>query len=141
MIPARISLSAAAPAFRPDPARVHRISLAWWDPSETEGQREPILVASITSVARTVVVVWPTDARGLLDPARLRAGEVEVVPWDLDGRLVEQIRDLARYWPLDRHDLQVRASGLAPFQESLRLADLGIGLEHRIEAAIARLVL
>lgn len=134
----RVRLTPPALAFRPEPERIHRISLAWWDPTEPEGQRDPVLVVSRTAAARTLVVVWPTDGRGYLDAARLRRGEAEVLPWDLDEQDLARLRARAQHWPLDRHDLLVQPDRLSPCFETLRTVDLGFGLERRIEAAIAR---
>lgn len=135
---ARVPLTPPAPAFRPEPGRIQRISLAWWDPTEPEGRRDPVLVVSRTAAARTLVVVWPTDGRGYVDAGRIRRGEVEVLPWDLDEQDLAGLRARALHWPLDRHDLLVQPGRLPPCPETLRAVNLGIGLERRIEAAIAR---
>lgn len=136
---ARISLHAPPPGFHVLPGQTARISLAWWDPAEPEGQREPVLVVSPTGAARTLVVVWPTDSRGYVRADRVRRGEVEVLPWDLTEAELEQLRERARLWPLDRHDFRVREGAIVPCPETLRTADLGIGLDVRIAAAISKL--
>jgi hypothetical protein len=139
VIPARISLTLSESVFVAG-SGIARISLAWWDPAEPEGRRDPVLVTSPSGCPRTVVVLWPTDGRGYLDVPRLRRGEVEVRPWNLAEDEIELLRQRARDWPLDRHDLLVRRGWVVPCPETLRTADLGIGLEQRIEAAIARLM-
>lgn len=138
MIPARIRLAGAPAGLDLALGHTARISLAWWDPTEPEGRREPVLVAG-PRAARTVIVVWPTDAQGNVDPDRARRGEVRIVPWDLDEVQLERLRVLASSWPLDQHDLWSRGDWLAPCPETLRTADLGLELESRIEAVIAHL--
>jgi hypothetical protein len=139
---ARVSLTSPAPTFRPEPGRVHRLTLAWWDPAEPEGRRDPILVASPMATAQTLVVRWPTDVRGYVDLRALRAGQgIDVAPWELGQEDFERLRKLAERWPLDRHDLYVHSSWLAPCQDTLRTTSYwsDCGLERPIEAAIRRL--
>jgi hypothetical protein len=136
---ARISLQVAPPTFRVAPGHAARISLAWWDDSEPEGRRDPVLVASPGYAARTLVIVWPTDSRGYVHADRVRRGEVEVLPWDLTDEDLERLRERARFWPLDLHDLLVWQDKIAPCPETLRSESLGIGLKDRVDAAIARL--
>lgn len=111
------------------------MSLAWWAPDEPIGRREPVLVAGPRS-ARTLVVVWPTCARGYVDRARLDRGEVEVLPWDLDAATFQRIRDLGPDWPLEWHDLYVTSTWIGPARESLRHTDFWSVPRDAVETAI-----
>lgn len=129
----RVSLASAAEVTFA-PAGISRVSLAWWDPTETEGRRDPILVQHRSGL-RTFVVVWPTDRAGNLIADRVRQGVADVMPWDLSAAHVERLRELARAFPLDRHDLLVGTT-IWPTAETLRTMPLGFDLTRRIDAAV-----
>lgn len=140
MIPGvtRVSLSGAT-LFFPTPVRVARISLAWWDPAEPEGLRDPVLVGLGPGKVRTLVLVWATDDRGCVNAPAIRAGGVQILPWDLTEGALTALKTRHASWSLDRHDLLVSGEPsrptLFPCRETLRVADLSLDLERKIEVA------
>lgn len=135
----RVSLLGAPPLYAPAPARRDRISLAWWDPAEPEGRRDPVIV-SASGRLRTLVVVWPTLADASIDVPRVKDGRVDVLIWDPVPAHVERLIELTRMgFPLDRHDLHVTESTAWPTGETLRTMPLGLDLERRVQAAAYRL--
>lgn len=143
MVPARrVRLAEVAEAFLPSPTWVQRVSLALWDESERPGFREPVIVHGATGPT-TLVLVWPTDERGMLIGRALDAGEVRIMRWDLTPGAIAELRRRSEAWPLDLHDLRVKGTPeiprCFPCPESLRAAPLGLDLDRRIENA-ARLL-
>lgn len=130
---ARIPLHSPPPTFQPQPGRIARVTLAWWEDGEL------VLVPSQTGAARTLVVVWPTDSNGYMDLPATYAGRVEVLPWDLSPQHFECLRTFSSSWPLQQHDLYVWASKLGPCLHTNRGTLYWAGLDGRIEAEISRL--
>lgn len=64
----------------------------------------------------TVVVQWPTLPDGRAIGARVH--EADAVLWPLDRLECATLADLARDWPLDRHDLVVTRGRIRPCLES-----------------------
>lgn len=133
----RIRLTHPPATFIPTD-RLARISLAWWDPSEPEGRREPVLVQGPHG-PRTVVVVWPVDSRGRLDVEAVQRGDVQVLPWDVSPVLLEELQRLAREWELDRVDLFVTETTLGPAPLCLRVELSGfLGSVDRVVEEVSR---
>jgi len=128
---ARVPLagSPAEPEFEPGP-EVSRISLAWWDPEEEEGRRDPILVR-YGSTVRTIVVVWPTDPSGLVQVESVRRGEVLVRTWTV-GPLLDRLREVSRDFRLDLHDLLVTRGTVYPTRDTLRTLPMDLDLDRRV---------
>jgi hypothetical protein len=107
----RVGLLRAASAVAPfvsERARVARVTLA-----ATDGP-EPVLFGSAAGL-RTPVVVWPTDAEGLLDVAAVRAGAVRVTVWELSREEIDALAALMTAgWNLAETDLLVEGGPSAP---------------------------
>lgn len=130
---ARIPLHTPPPVFVPQPGRIARVTLAWWEDGE------PVLVSSLSGAARTLVVVWPSDAKGHMDLPATYAGGARVLPWDLSPQHLEDLRTFSQSWPLQQHDLYVWATKLGPCMHTNRGTLYWAGVDERIQAEIERL--
>jgi len=111
--------------FRPSAAKWERISVAWW-PASAVGR--PVMEGSPRLLAVedggrhfwvTVVVVWPTDARGALSKERFAAGDFPVLPWVLDEAALGMLRRRHEEFPVGMHDLSVRVHDMAPCRDNV----------------------
>ncbi|MCA9568293.1 MAG: hypothetical protein KC656_10635, partial [Myxococcales bacterium] len=69
-----------------------------------------------TAERATLVVVWPTDAEGLLLADRLERTTVQW--WRPNDREYAQLTKLHKTFPLGRHDLVLRADRMRPHNMS-----------------------
>ena len=58
----------------------------------------------------TVLVVWPTDAQGRPDKARINAGDVTVQPWVFSESKYNALQPTHREFHLGNHDLTITCS-------------------------------
>ena len=89
-----------------------RISLAWWAEDDREHERSPLFTAD----RATLVVVWPTCARG-----RLLVDQVEQAQlrwWTPNERAYARLAELHRLFPLGRHDIVLRLDRMRPHNVS-----------------------
>ncbi len=124
-------------AFAPSAAR-QRVSVALTDPVHGSG----LLVKGPWGTS-TVVVVWPTDDRGMVLAHRLT--EARVQGWTLDERTAAKLSAIDLEFPLASHDLLVRVDGanvLGPCARSVlaELARVQPALHERIRRDSDRLV-
>ena len=111
---AAFELGREAPAteFRASLGTWDRLSLAWWSDSDPDHERGPLF----TEARATLVVVWPTDAKGMLLADQLEHASVQW--WAPNGRQYEQMTKLHRDFPLGRHDLVLRLDRMRPHNMS-----------------------
>jgi hypothetical protein len=83
----RVRVTDAPVPFVPHPERRSRITFAQVE------HGEPVAYRAGAGV-RVVVVVWPTDARAMLDAAAVRAGAARVTTWDMSPAHVAELRAL-----------------------------------------------
>lgn len=111
--------------FRPSAVKYDRISLAWW-PTSAVGR--PVMDGSPRVIAVeeggqrlwvTVVVVWPTDAKGALSKERFVAGDFPALPWVLDEAALGMLRRRHEEFPVGMHDLSVQERVMAPCRDNL----------------------
>jgi hypothetical protein len=126
-------LLAAAPVveltgqrFVPRAGRRDRVTLAWVENGRLRGKM-------LDGRALTVVVVWPTDARGRLDRDRLE--HAVVMEWLMSPRGLLDLQRWADAWPVERHDFMV-GSGVGPCPTTLRRSELWTKLEWQVERAV-----
>lgn len=57
--------------------------------------------------AGTIIIVWPLDSRGKLDPARFAAGDCKVYSWVMSADKYRVIQQNHNQFPLGQHDIMV----------------------------------
>ena len=102
-------------SFVPSPTSLARISLAWWE----QGDPEPVFVRGLHGGPSTVVIVWPTDHRGLLISSELERHNYSILPWHLDEVAMTRLHDIHTVWNLAKHDVHVGGQ-ISPCTESIR---------------------
>lgn len=55
----------------------------------------------------TILIIWPTDAKGELDKNRLANGEFEVMPWIFGGDKYRQLSNIHSEFSLGQHDVKI----------------------------------
>jgi hypothetical protein len=102
--------------FRPALAAWDRISLAWWADEDRDHERGPLFTAE----RATLVVVWPTDAAGLLLADQL--DHTTVRWWTPNERAYAELTKLHQTFPLGQHDFVLRMDRMRPHNMSGLLA-------------------
>lgn len=123
--------------FKAEQGKSYRISFAWWDQTE-DGQMNldaptPEFVGAMrhykqgvgyflnkgpefTALAGnppkqaigTIIIVWPTDSKGVLDKARLAADEgIDVLPWIFSADKYKQFGQIHAEFPVGEHDVKL----------------------------------
>jgi hypothetical protein len=64
----------------------------------------------------TIILVWPTNNKGVLDKEAIKNGSFDVVPWVLDSSKYETIKPIHEEWHLGEVDLTVKCQD-AGFQK------------------------
>lgn len=101
-----------AAEFRPALGTWDRVSVAWWADTDPDHERGPLF----TEARATLVVVWPTDALGMLLADQFEQASVQW--WSPNDRQYEQLTKLHRDFPLGRHDLVLRLDRMRPHNMS-----------------------
>lgn len=105
--------------FRPAREGLDRVSLALWPPGPDPVAPEFVELAGQVVA---VVVVWPTDERGMLieGPVVERA---RLMPWVVSEAHLARLAELHCTWHLARHDLWLGAGKITPCPRSLMQLD------------------
>lgn len=96
--------------FVPSVSRTARVTFAWLEGGRLRGKVLP------DGRIATVVVVWPTTARGHVTRAW---DDTQVLEWHLTLAEIRALRRWTDLWPPDRHDFLVGAN-ITPCPTTLR---------------------
>lgn len=106
-----------------------RVTLAWVEDGRLRGKM-------LDGRALTVVVVWPTDARGRLDRDRIE--HAVVMEWLMSPQELQDLQRWADAWPVERHDFMV-GPGVTPCPTTLRRSELWTKLEWQVKRRLGTL--
>jgi hypothetical protein len=148
------SIGRKSKKFKAEQGKTYRISFAWWDivdgtlnvdaptPKFVGAQRHykegvgyflnkgpeytKIAGEAPKQVIGTLIIVWPTDAKGEPDKVRLANGDFEVMPWIFSADKYKQFGQIHTEFPVGHHDLkltctdtQYQKMSFAPCKESI----------------------
>lgn len=148
------SIGRKSKKFKAEQGKTYRISFAWWDVEDgklnVDGPTPKFIGAQrhykegvgyflnkgpeYTRIAGeppkqmigTLIIVWPTDAKGEPDKARLANGDFEVMPWIFSADKYKQFGQIHTEFPVGHHDLKVTCTdslyqkmSFAPCKESI----------------------
>lgn len=130
---ARIRLGQSLDVYEPTVGQRDRISFAWHD------EDGAVSMPAKGGCASTVVLVWPTDRRGFVDPKAIQRCEIRAAVWTLTPEQLDRIDYLGKIFPLHQHDFLVRPERIVACARTARTMPFGLPLDRLIDPVIVAL--
>jgi len=111
----------------PAAGRRDRVSLALWPPGPEPASPEFV---EVDGRVVALVVVWPTDARGMLTEAS-DLDRARVLRWVVSDEALARLAEEHRTWHLARHEVWVFGDAISPCPRSLFYIAAAIDLIDR----------